>query len=155
MEQRSSWSHSISQEIYRLLRKPNTHYRFHKTPPLDPILSQTNPVHNFPAWFPTIQSMIIFPSTTRSSKLSLPSRFTDQNIIYIYIYFSYFHAICPAHYVLLVLISLIVFGKAYKLWCSTVQPPATSSLSYPNILLSILFFYYCEKPSFIPIQNNE
>jgi hypothetical protein len=41
-------------------------------PTTGPILSQINPVHNFPSYFPNIHSNIILPSTPRSSELSLP-----------------------------------------------------------------------------------
>jgi hypothetical protein len=48
---------------------------------------------------------------------------------------------CPAH--LILRISLIIFGKGYKLWCCSIyslfQPPTTPSLLGPNILLSALF----------------
>jgi len=38
-------SHSASQEIPRLLWNPEFHFRLHNSLPLDPNLSQMNPVH--------------------------------------------------------------------------------------------------------------
>ena len=48
MEQIPSWEanrFSASQEIPRILRIPNAHYRNHKCPPTVPVLSNINPVH--------------------------------------------------------------------------------------------------------------
>jgi hypothetical protein len=58
-EQSPSWeanSHSASQEIIRILRKPLVHYCVLKSPPLVPNLSQMNPVHTFPPCFPKFHS---------------------------------------------------------------------------------------------------
>jgi hypothetical protein len=51
-------SHLASQEIRCLLCNPNVHYLIHKSSPLVRILSQTNPVHNFPPYFPNINSIL-------------------------------------------------------------------------------------------------
>jgi hypothetical protein len=78
MEQSSSSeasSHLASQEIPHLLQNPKFHNRVHKGPPLVPILSQMNPVHTFPPYFPEIHSNIILPSTQGLLSGLLPSSF--------------------------------------------------------------------------------
>ena len=37
-----------SQDILHVLKNLNVHYRFHNSPPLVPILNQTNPVQDLP-----------------------------------------------------------------------------------------------------------
>jgi hypothetical protein len=66
MEQRPSWeanSHSANQETPCPLWYPKVHYRVHKSP----VVSQMNPVHTFPPYFPNIHANIIFPPSNSDS----------------------------------------------------------------------------------------
>jgi hypothetical protein len=73
----------------------------------------------------------------------LPSGF-HTNILYAFL-FSPIRATCHAHLIILDLIILIILEEEYKLWsfslCTFLQPPVTSSLFGPNILLNTLFSY--------------
>jgi len=98
-------------------------------------------VHTFQTYFHKIYSSIIFPSTHRSSEFFHPFRFSNQNLERIshVAHASYM----SSHIMFLGFITLIIFDDADKSrsssLCSPHQPPATSSLLGPNILLCFLF----------------
>jgi hypothetical protein len=87
---REANSHSAGQEVTRILWNPKIHYRVHNSRPLVPILSQMNPVHNFPPYFPKIRSNIILPSSPRSTDF-FPS------IFYSIFCISHFSHACYTH----------------------------------------------------------
>ena len=111
MQQSASWEanrFSASQEIPRILWNPKVHYRFHNCPPPVPILSQINPVH---APHPTSWKYILIFSHLR---LGLPSGIFPSGFPTKTLYtplLSPMRATCPAHLILLDLISRIIFGE--------------------------------------------
>jgi hypothetical protein len=68
---REANGHSATQEILRILWNQKFRHSVHNIPPLVPILSQMNPVHTFPPYFPKIHFNTIFLPTTRSSQSGL------------------------------------------------------------------------------------
>jgi len=146
MEQNPSWennSHSASQKIPRPLWNENVRYHVHTSPPLVPILSQINRVHNLSPYSPSIHCNIIFASTPRSSAWSLPFRFPKQNVPGISHLYNACYMFCSFHPPFFT--TLIEYGGAYKLrsssLCSLLQPPATPSLLGPNVFNGL---FWCE-----------
>ena len=85
MVQSSSWEanwFAASQEIPRISRNPNVHYRTHNRPPPVSILGQPNPVHIPTSHLLEIHPNIIHPSTPRSPQCSPSLRFPQQDPIH-------------------------------------------------------------------------
>ena len=82
MVQRPSWNangFAASQEIPRISRNPEVHYRTHKRPPPVSILGQPNPVHIPTSHLLEIHPNIIHPSTPRSPQWSPSLWFSHQD----------------------------------------------------------------------------
>jgi len=69
---------SDSQEITYFIFNRNVRYRVYNSRPLDPILGQINPAHNFQTHFCKIDVNIIRPFTSRCSRRSLSFSFSRQ-----------------------------------------------------------------------------
>jgi len=128
-----AYSRRAGQEIPRILWNPKVHYCLHKSSQLISSLRQMNPVNTYPTCFSKSPFNAILSSMPLSSNWSLPFTFSNQN--FVYIFYIPVRATCPNHLIFLYLITLTVFGKAYKLrsssLCNLLRPPAISSLLGP------------------------
>jgi hypothetical protein len=148
MKRNPSWevkSDSASQEVFRLFRNPNVHYRVHRRLLQDPILSQMNPVHSFPPYFPKIHSNTIFPSRRRSSEPSLPFVLHDQPVSSSPIWSPYYlvkrTSYEAPHYSFL---SSLHFGPNISRWHSCVTNLIFRSKTV-QVLSSFVFVPYTER----------
>jgi hypothetical protein len=131
MDQSPPWetdSHSAGQKIPCLLWNPKVHYRVHKSSPPVPTLSQMNPVHTFPPYFPKVHSNVIFTPMHKSSDWSLISGFQTKTLYAFLI--SAMHAECPSHIILLHLITLII--KLLYCVCVVGSSSSQEQISFPH-----------------------
>jgi len=89
-------SHTAIKEILHILCNPKVHYRVHKSPPLDLILSQPNPDRPIDRYLPKVHLNVTFGLPTQNPVNASPTR-----------------AACPAH---LSLLDLITLTTVINLW---------------------------------------
>ena len=135
----------------------------YKCPPPVPILIQLDPVYTLTStsW----RSILILSSHLRLGLLNglFPSVFPTKTL-YTPLP-SPIRATCPAHLILLDVITRTILGEQYRSLsfslCSFLHSPVTSSLLGPNVFLNTLFsnplqatfLPQCQRPGFTPIQN--
>jgi hypothetical protein len=93
--------------------EPKVHYHAHKSPSLDPILNQPNPVCHIDPYIPKVRLKVILPPTPRSFQWSLSFGSPNQKPVNT----SPFpmRATCLGYLILLDLIFLTMLGEEYRL----------------------------------------
>jgi hypothetical protein len=128
-------SRSDTQEISNILGNLLFQYRVNKSPPLNHILSQTNPIHTTASYFSKIQFIIVSPKWSRLL-LSFPPK------SHMHFYFFLMLTACPANRIFFKLICLVSLGEEHKFrgyWLCSPLPPSILLLFCPNNLPRPLF----------------
>jgi hypothetical protein len=139
MELISFWeaaSLAATHTLPNILWNPMVNYRFYKSPPLVPILSEIDPVHTTPT---SLRSSLVMSDHIR---LGLPSGLfpsgSPNSILYAFL-FSPLRVTFTVYFILLDLIILIIVGEKYKLWSSS----SCIFLKFPvNHLIRTTYFIY-------------
>ena len=145
MVQSPSWAanwFAASQEIPRISRNPNVHYRTHKRPPPVSILDQPNPIHIPTFYLLEIHSNIIHPYMPRSPQWSLSLRFPHQDPIHPPLLTHTRHMPSPSHSSLFYHPHNIGWGVKNHFsssLCNVLHSPVTSSLLGRNIPINTIF----------------
>jgi hypothetical protein len=99
MEQNPSWeasSRSTNLEIIRILWNLEVHYRVHKSPPLDPILSYTKPVHTITFYclhmLHVCSLNVLFPL---GSPTKIHNKLFSKQKVKLCVFFIRFPFLCP------------------------------------------------------------
>jgi hypothetical protein len=154
---------SLSKIILLSLWKPKIRYRIHKSPPLDPISSQLNPVRPIDPCFPKVQLNVILPPTPRSSQWSLPFGPPNQNPLNTSPLPHACHMFCPLHPPwfnypnnIWWRIQVMKFIIMYFSSRSVFLPFRSKYLPQHTVLKNpqSMFLPQSERPSFAPIQHN-
>jgi len=112
-----------------------------QAPATVPLLGQFDPVHTPTSHYLKIHLNIIFPYKPGFPSDLFPPGFPTKTLYTSLL--SPIRATCPAHLILLDLITRTLFGEEYislrSSLCSFLHSPVTFSVLGPNILLNTLF----------------